>query len=121
MRGVWDRLEQVGAGELHPRLVTAQGLSARYLSRLPIAQQDKYLTNRFDVAVGEDDVLKVDLNEMTTEYRRQVFDTTSPSHIKVRTIAQQRAWLAQEKVKTTAEKTRLNRMTSIDRPGLYKI
>ena len=36
LKTVWNRLDKVGLGSLHPQLVTATGLAARYLAKLPI-------------------------------------------------------------------------------------
>lgn len=105
VRDIWDRLDRVGSGSLHPLLATAQGLAARYLGRLPLQEQEHYLRERIPVAIvanGALDVLAVDVQAMSSAQRMQVFAAAGGS-LKVRDVAEQRAWLA-AKERDAAEK-----------------
>lgn len=120
MVSIWDRLEQVGVGLLHPQLVIAEGTGAKYLAKLPIDQQEHYLKNRFEIAIPGNDSLMVDVEEMSLDQRRQVFAVSGES-IKVRSLSEQRAWLADQKKKHDIEEERRSKQTKINRPGLWEI
>ena len=128
-RDIWDRLERVGLGTLHPQLVPARGLAARYLGRLPIAEQGRYLAERIPVAVtveGKADVLRIDVSEMTAAQRMQVFHVGGGGSMRVREIAEQRAWLAdrerveREKERAAAARARA-RVREIHRKGKWDV
>lgn len=122
MRAIWEKLEAVGNGELHPRLVTADGIAARYLSRLPLKEQEKHLDELIEVAVIHNrspDVMRIDVEAMSSFQRQQVFDVKGSS-VRIRTIAEQRAWLAEQKRKEQAREERAE-TTRIDRPGRWKV
>lgn len=128
-RDIWDRLERVGLGTLHPQLVPVRGLAARYLGRLPIADQGRYLAERIPVAItidGKPDVLAIDVSAMTARQRMQVFHVGTGGALRVREIAEQRAWLAdrerveREKERAATERARL-RGREIHRAGKWDV
>lgn len=121
MRDLWDRLERVGLGTLHPQLATAQGVAARYLGRLPLADQEHYLRERIPTVIladGKRDVLNIDVAAMSTEQRKQVF-VAAGNAVRVRSLAEQRAYLADVEQRKT-RKAEKSEMLRIDRPGRWE-
>lgn len=122
MRDIWLKLDRVGSGTLHPRLVTSSGLASRYLSKLPIEEQERYLSELIEVAIrrgGRADILRVDVENMSSLQRQQVFAVTGNT-VKVRSIAEQKAWLADREQKER-EKDAHAETTRIDRPGRWTV
>lgn len=122
MRDIWRKLDRVGAGTLHPRLVTSSGLASRYLGKLPIEEQEKHLTELVEVAItknGRADVLRVDVENMSSLQRQQVFAVTGNS-VKIRSIPEQKAWLAAREQKER-EKEIHTATTRIERPGRWTV
>jgi hypothetical protein len=119
-----DRLTKVGEGTLHPMLYNSVGKASHYLGKLPLPEQDLYLRERIPVAVlngGKADMLNVDIEDMTPNQRKQVFKVHGDV-VTVRSIAEQRAWLAdQEQRRQRIEDEELNALTVINRPGRWKI
>lgn len=117
MREFWQKLEQVGVGHLHPQLATVSGLAARYLGKLPLEQQEGYLRDGIPVASlrGKDHRL-VDVVTMSEDQRKQVFRRAGEG-IAVRTVDEQRAWLADQAAKRVLEKERLAGLKTVERVG----
>lgn len=122
MREIWTKLERVGTGQLHPRLVTAQGIAARYLAKLPLDEQEKHLTDLIEVSImrgRRPDVIRMDIEAMSNFQRQQVFHA-SGSSVRIRTIPEQRAWLA-ERERLEGEKAKKEETTKITRPGRWTV
>lgn len=124
MRDLWQRLDRVGGGTLHPQLATAAGLAARYLSRLPLEEQEHYLTELIPVVVerpsGRRVVERMDVQRMSDRHRQQVFDAAG--HVtRVRTPAEQRAWLDQRRQLQEAVPPEDLEATYVDRPGRWRV
>jgi|DEB0MinimDraft_6_1074348.scaffolds.fasta_scaffold06586_4 hypothetical protein len=122
LEDTWDRLDAVGRGDLHPRLVAAPGKTAALMRKMPIDMQTHYLVNKFEVALEGGDSMMVDLKNMTLDYKRQVLDfDRNAGTVRVRSLAEQRAWLAQQERDRKAKEARQNQMKKEERPGLYRI
>ena len=83
----WSGLERVGRGEVMPRLL----LGSSFLCRYPISEQKKYTDDPIQVALDDGDTLSVMHYNLSNYQRRQI---DGKNH--VRTIAEQRAWMASE-------------------------
>lgn len=122
MRDVWLRLERVGMGTLHPQLATTAGIAARYLGRLPMSEQERYLQERIPVLVvngREPDILRIDVGALSRGQRKQVF-VNAGGTVRVRSIDEQRAWLA-DQAQREQRKEQRNEVLRIDRPGRWKV
>jgi hypothetical protein len=100
------RLQRIGEGSLHPQLYAAPGRAAATLGRLPMEAQERFLSERIPVAVvkgGSADVLKMDVLAMDDRTRRQVFKRTGDM-LEIRSVTEQRAWIAAENAKATAKR-----------------
>lgn len=119
-----NRLARVGSGTLHPQLYAVGGRAAITLGRLPIEQQDLYLTERIPVAIvkadGRPDVRRMDVADMGHAEYMQVFERHPDRSVTVRTVAQQRAWLADRAAKESAARV-AGRTVKINRAGKWKV
>lgn len=117
LRDFWTKLERVGAGELHPQLATVSGLAARYLGKLPIEEQERYLRDGIPVAsLRNKDFRLVDVVLMTEEQRKQVF-RASGQGVAVRSVEEQRAWLADQAARRVLQREKLAGLKTVDRVG----
>lgn len=98
LRDFWAKLSAVGNGALHPQLAAVGGRAAALLGKLPIEEQEKYVTELIPVAVvkgrGYDQRL-VDVAEMSEDQRRQVF-RVAEGVVAVRDFEQQKHYLAEK-------------------------
>lgn len=117
----WARLTRVGLGQLHPQLAMGTSHAAKMLAHLPLEQQQYYLEHLIPVAItndkGRQDEMMMAPESMTQEIKNQVFEFKRPSTVKVRSIAEQRAWLLEQKRKEKAKEERQDGMTRIERAG----
>ena len=88
----WFRIEKIGRGQMNPALLIPPKNGA-YLLGLPKSQQDKYLKEPIEVAVGNGDHIKVPLSNLTLLQARSVF---TRDH--VRDVAEQRSFLSSAEV-----------------------
>lgn len=117
LRDFWTKLERVGAGELHPQLATVSGLAARYLGKLPIEEQERYLRDGIPVAsLRSKDFRLVDVVLMAEEQRKQVF-TGNGQTARVRSVEEQRVWLSEQAARRVLLKERLAGLKTVDRVG----
>lgn len=118
MREFWGRLERVGAGELHPQLATVSGLAARYLGRLPVGDQEKFLAEGIPVvsATRSRDVRLVDVVMMSEEQRKQVFKACG-SGVLVRSVEEQKAWLADQAARRLLRQEAADSLKRVERVG----
>lgn len=119
------RLGRVGEGQLHPQLYSASGLAARYLGRLPLPEQDRFLRELIPTVIVRDnkrrDVRNLDVEDMTDEQRRQVFSIIDDA-VKIRTVDEQNAYLEQqERRRTRLEEQELGNVDVITRPGRWTV
>lgn len=120
------RLTEVGEGRLHPLLYSKIGFAARWLGRLPLTEQDKYLRGRIPVVHmdgrGRFDTRLVDVEEMSEEQRKQVFKANDDETVIVRDAAQQQAYLIDKKRRADrAEELKLGDLNVIKRPGRWRV
>lgn len=117
LRDFWTRLQDIGEGRVHPQLATVSGLPARYLGRLPILEQERYLREGIPVAsLRGKDFRLVDVATMSEEQRKQVFKAAG-SGLAVRSVDEQRSWLADQAARKVLEKERLAGLKKVDRVG----
>lgn len=122
-REFWSRLDRVGRGELHPQLANVGGLPARYLGRLPVDEQERYLRDLIPVAVtvrNKPDVLLVDVAVMSSRQRAQVFKVAGQT-VHVRSVAEQRAWLADQEQRRLAREEMESGLARVERPGRWTV
>lgn len=79
---------------VHVNLFLASGSGPNALRRLPIALQDKYVSEPVAVLIANGESLLVDVNNLTPDQASQVF-----AHDGVRSLAAQRAWLEDKAMK----------------------
>ena len=118
-----NRLTLVGERKLHPHLYAAVGNAARWLGKLPLEDQDRYLRGRIPVvtASGRDTRL-VDVEELSELQREQVFKKSEDGTVVIRDVPQQKAFLEERKRRLEREQERLlGDLTSIKRPGRWRI
>jgi hypothetical protein len=84
----WIRFEQVGRGLLHEKLLTDYSLGARKLKMLSFSEQARYSASPIEYLTKDNDVLKIQLCNLTRNQIKQVF---ADDH--VRSIAEQRAFI----------------------------
>lgn len=96
----WAGFEAVGRKWMHPRLLMGGG--GRYASkikRLPYHAQERIFNGeRFDMLLPDGDTIRVDIREAAPEQADQLFEG---NHI--RTLAEQKLWLAKRKQEPEAE------------------
>lgn len=105
-REFWRRLEAVGSGTLHPQLATVGGLAARLLGRLPLEDQERYLSERLPVVVPRGrgwDLKLIDVADLTEDQRKQVFKVSSDGSVMLRGDEAQKEWLAARAAKRMVE------------------
>lgn len=120
-----QKLQRVGEGTLHPQLYHAAGLAARYLGRLPLPEQERYLRERIPVVTldgrGRTDERLMDVEEMDDGERQQVFKTAGDTVV-VRTPEEQRAWLEERaRRKAEAEARHIGDVDVVRRPGRWRV
>jgi hypothetical protein len=122
-KGFFYRLQLVGEGRLHPHLYSATGAPARYLGRLPIDDQDKYIRELIPVAVlrgRTPDILRIDVEEMSKNQQQQVFKV-SGEVVQIRSIPEQRAWMAEQERKAAKQEDSELGLTDINRAGRWRV
>lgn len=117
LREFWTKLEGVGMGKLHPQLATMSGLAARHLGKLELAEQERFLREGIPVAAlrGKDFRL-VDVVSMSEEQRKQVF-TAGGLTSRVRSVDEQRNWLADQAARRVLKREAAAGLKSVDRVG----
>lgn len=95
------KCEMVGRKKLHPRLVISEGPGASRLRRMPLALQEKYVSEPLPLLIrcaesGTVDVINADLLNLTSDQAKQVFDCDA---MEVRSEAAQRLWLENQSAK----------------------
>lgn len=94
-RTTWRRLAKLGRGKLDVRLMDNRTHMACTLAHLSKRDQTKILNNGvsvYDPKSGKRCFRRVSLEDLTFEERDRVFDSNA-----VRTVAQQKAWMASNK------------------------
>lgn len=84
----WARIELVGRGIMHSRLLWETGPGAKKVRKLPFSQQKICLEEGIEVLLDGGDTMKMQLTALTNFQVDQVF---TKDH--VRTLAEQKAWL----------------------------
>ena len=92
------RAEKVGRGIIVPEFLVDSSPVARRLMRCPISEQKKYYDGLVDVLTANNDVLKVNVSDLTREQMDQIF-----AHDHVRDIPAQKNYLLNQKKITTEE------------------
>ena len=124
LRSIWDRLDKIGRGTLSPMLYASYGHNHNVLARLPLPEQEKYLTEKISVAIvnnGRNDIQRIDIDDLGPALRLQVFQIDRTGKASVRSVAQQRAWLVEQERKKHARAKLDAGITKIDRPGRWRI
>ena len=119
LRDFWAKLERVGSGMLHPQLATVSGLAARYLGKLGIEEQERFLRDGIpvvEVKRGRYDTRLMDVVMMSEEQRKQVFRVAGQG-CAVRTVEEQQVWLADQAAKRLLKSEATDRLKKVDRVG----
>ena len=93
-KGILYRFEAIGRRELFPKLLASSSYGVKCLMRMPYSLQKKHYDEPVPVLTNNNDLLLVDLHNLTPEQCKQVF---ANNHI--RDQAEQRAYLESEKTK----------------------
>lgn len=121
---MWDRLERIGNGSLSPMLYALHGRGAKLLAKMPVPEQERWLSDRVPVLVmkggNRPDELRVAVEHLSAEQQLQVFKVDA-SGVRIRSIAEQRAWMESQKVKREERAARGTGITKIDRPGRWRV
>ena len=97
-RELVNRLERLGRGQIHPRLVFSTTVGAVKLLALPLSAQTRALDNGIEVMEDDESTQRIiPVNEMTPAQARQAFNR---GHI--RSLQEQRTWLRAQKKKRGA-------------------
>lgn len=91
-KGILRSLERIGRDELMPELLLRNGLAYAKLRELPIQLQRKYVKEPVPLMIqtaNGPDTLNVTVDALSPQQVRQVFSSDG-----VRSLAEQRAWLA---------------------------
>jgi len=85
----WHIIEEVGRGTMHPELMLESSTAnITAIRRLPMSMQREIVEGKkYDLLTEGNDVLKVDLRQLTTGQRKQMFNGSS-----LRTLAEQKTW-----------------------------
>lgn len=121
-----NRLTLVGEGHLHPLLYSSVGIASRWLGKLPLADQDRYLRERIPVVVqgasGRRDTRMIDIEDMSEAHREQVFKKTDDGTVLIRDKEMQIAFLDErQRRQERDEEQRLGDFTVIKRPGRWRV
>ena len=112
------RLQRVGEGSLHPQLYAVAGRAAQTLGKLPMAEQERYLSERLPVVVEKDggfDLQRMDVALMSELQRQQVFAKQADGSYLVRSRTAQEVWLKERRAKE-ATKRLADRQLVVKRP-----
>ena len=90
----WSGFIRIASGEMDCRLLFDATPAARALTYCDSDTQAHYLDNPVPVSCGNGDTILVQLDKMTSEQARQVFNRGA-----VRDIAEQRAWIETQKTR----------------------
>lgn len=94
-RELVNRLERLGRGQIHPRLVFSTTPGAEKLLSVPLSEQSRALDNGIEVMEDDETTSRwIPVNEMTPAQARQVFHRGQ-----IRSLAEQRTWLRSQKKK----------------------
>jgi hypothetical protein len=92
-RGVLRRLERLGRGQIHSRLVFADFPGVRKLMDVPLSEQTIALDKGVEVLDADEATTRnIPVEQLSREQTQQVFGDGE-----IRTIAQQRTWLRKKK------------------------
>lgn len=119
-RDFWGKLERVGRGELHPQLATVGGAAARFLGKLSLPEQERYLRELVPVVQVKGrgwDVRQVDVAEMSEEQRKQVFKLSSDGVVTVREVEAQKVWLADKAARDLLISSAAETLRKVERQG----
>ena len=124
LHSIWERLGRIGEGRLHPLLYSTFGHAANLLGRLPLTEQEKYLTEKVPVAItnagGRPDIKRYAVEDLDPQQRLQVFKVAGTG-VQVRTVAEQRAWLADQETKRAAKAVASQGLNYLKRPFRWTI
>ena len=90
--GLWDKLEAVGRGTMHVRVLLGCSEVYWYLEKVTYTKQEHAIKHGVEVLVANGDKLNVDVDNLTRSQMKQVFNGN-----KIRTIAGQRSYIEQLK------------------------
>jgi hypothetical protein len=120
---MWDRLERIGNGSMSPMLYALHGRGAKLLAKMPVSDQERWLSDRVPVLVmkgNKPDELRVAVEHLSAEQQLQVFKVDAAG-VRIRSIPEQRAWVEAQKVKREERESRGTGITKIDRPGRWRV
>lgn len=92
-----SRFEQIGRQRLYPQLLLNDSPGIRRLRRLPFDLQKKHSSEPVTLLLSDGESLEVDVRNLTPSQAAQVFSSN-----RLRTIAEQRAWLEDQKTSELA-------------------
>lgn len=102
----WKNIAMVARGDLHPLVLSSGASAVKFLSKLPISEQQRALTEGVPVAVGRNDHRLVPAHLLTTHEIAMATDGS-----RIRSIAEQQEYFRKEEEK--AEKRRKQYLDSI--------
>ena len=95
--GVLGKLEMMGRGMLHPRLLLGNSPGFQYLEKMPMSVQERYIEEPIPLVIETDagtDVILVKAKDLTRDQARQVFAAN-----RLRTEGEQKAILIDQRSK----------------------
>ena len=90
----WSGMIRIASGEMDHRLLFDATPGARALTHCDATTQSLYINKPIPVCCGNGDTILVQLDKMTSEQTRQVFNRGA-----IRDIAEQRAWIETQKTR----------------------
>lgn len=108
-RSILKRLEQVGRQKMHPSLYLGEKGYSEAVAKLPYSTQVHLIDEggSVDVLVGGGDTLQIKLDALQPIQVKQVFGDA-----KIRTIAEQRAWIESQKTLARINQTDASKVTA---------
>lgn len=104
---VWSNIEACGRGIIHFKLMISMNPASQKAKLLPYSTQEAIINNGIDVLTVKGDVLKIQLDNLTPEQIKQVFNGNE-----LRDISSQRAWIESIKmVEMTSKKKACSQWT----------
>ena len=100
------RFEAIGLKQLHPRLAISEAPGVQKLRKMPYKLQERYSVEPIPLLInnsGKWDTIIVDVRNLTSDQAKQVFNCE-----RIRSEAEQRAWIEDRASKKAAPMTRAN-------------
>lgn len=104
----WSGFIKIATGELDSRLLFDATPGGKALTYCDTVTQKEYIENPIPVSCGNGDTILIQLDKMTSEQARQVFNRGA-----VRDIPEQRAWIETQKTRRQISKPKVDKVNDV--------